>query len=107
MEAILCPLAEEGTDLQGHTEGEPTSLGSTSGPALQSSCPHPLPHFVVSYLEADIVVAALILSKVGAALAAPGPGEEAQGQRISRILLSHRPRLAALCPPNPGPTTAG
>lgn len=77
----------------------PESGFSASAPPRASA--HSLPPLcILSYLEADIVGAALALGQVGAALATPGPGKEAQRvgsevvpspptQRLDSVVLPH------------------
>jgi hypothetical protein len=88
----LASLAEEGERSPGPHKASKTGITHKSGFFILPSPPEPLPPAScvsgLSYLEADVVGAALTLSKVRAALAAPGPKKEAQGKRIRTILLS-------------------
>lgn len=85
-EALLsCPLLQRRGEISRVTQGSGSKEGAPKSRFLTlPSPPELLPptscHLRSSYLEADIVVAALILSKVRAALATPGPGKEAQGK---------------------------
>ena len=65
-----------------------------SGSAPPRASAHSLPPLcILSYLEADIVGAALALGQVRAALATPGPGKEAQGEGSEVVSSSPTQRL--------------
>lgn len=83
-EALLsCPLWQRRGEISRVTQGSGSKERAHKSRFLTLPSPPELPpptscRLPLSYLEADIVVAALILSKVRAALATPGPGKEAQ-----------------------------